>query len=45
MYQDYKFAHCDRLIDNGSYTKICMDMINVIIVIIIYIKSVYFNVQ
>ncbi|KPI94259.1 Palmitoyltransferase ZDHHC2 [Papilio xuthus] len=27
MYQKYKHAHCDRLIENGTYTKPCMDMI------------------
>ncbi|KAG6448136.1 hypothetical protein O3G_MSEX005345 [Manduca sexta] len=28
MYQKYKHAHCDRLVENGTYTKICMDLIN-----------------
>ncbi|XP_045516787.1 palmitoyltransferase ZDHHC2-like isoform X7 [Pieris brassicae] len=28
MYQEYKHAHCDRFIDNGSYTKQCMDILN-----------------
>ncbi|XP_047510787.1 palmitoyltransferase ZDHHC2-like isoform X3 [Pieris napi] len=28
MYQEYKHAHCDRFIENGSYTKQCMDILN-----------------
>ncbi|XP_035458260.2 palmitoyltransferase ZDHHC20-B isoform X2 [Spodoptera frugiperda] len=28
MYQEYKYAHCDRLIEKGSVSKICMEMIN-----------------
>ncbi|KAF9416390.1 hypothetical protein HW555_006237 [Spodoptera exigua] len=28
MYEEYKYAHCDRLIEKGSVSKICMEMIN-----------------
>ncbi|XP_038207156.1 palmitoyltransferase ZDHHC15-like isoform X1 [Zerene cesonia] len=28
MYQEYKHAHCDRLIDTGSFTKQCMEIID-----------------
>ncbi|XP_013147622.1 PREDICTED: palmitoyltransferase ZDHHC15 isoform X2 [Papilio polytes] len=27
FWKKYKHAHCDRLIENGTYTKPCMDMI------------------
>lgn len=35
MYQEYKYAHCDRLIEKGSVSKICMEMINVIVYFLI----------
>ncbi|XP_053615819.1 palmitoyltransferase ZDHHC2 isoform X2 [Plodia interpunctella] len=28
IYQEYKLAHCDRLIDTGNFTKQCIDMLN-----------------
>ena len=31
MYQEYKNAHCDRMIGKGSISKMCMEMINVIV--------------
>ncbi|XP_045454415.1 palmitoyltransferase ZDHHC2-like [Melitaea cinxia] len=28
MYQEYKHAHCDHLLNNGTYSKQCMDIFN-----------------
>ncbi|XP_037867922.1 palmitoyltransferase ZDHHC20-B isoform X5 [Bombyx mori] len=28
MYEEYKHAHCDLILESGAYTKICVDMIN-----------------
>lgn len=29
MYQEYKHAHCDRLNYNGTYSKLCMEIVTV----------------